>query len=117
MNFTPENLAKVLRGDKTQTRRFTEYKSDVLAVCPGRGKPAVAYVRVIRKWQEPIQDISVEDAVAEGIEWRGVFRNEIIDAFRDLWDSLYGGVMAKQWADNPTVWCYEFELMSERTDE
>lgn len=117
MNFTPDNLVKVLNGTKTQSRRFTDYKSPVLAVCPGRGKRAVAYVRVIRKWQEPLQDISVDDAVAEGIDQGGLFRPEIIKAFRDLWDSIYGGVAGKQWADNPTVFCYEFRLISAQPDE
>ena len=49
MNFTVENAAKVLRGEKTMTcRRTCKYKvGRTYAVCPGRGKKAVGRIEVL----------------------------------------------------------------------
>lgn len=62
---------------------------------------------------ERLQDISAEDAIAEGISISitqgftdiNVFRA----AYRDLWESING---SGSWAANPWVWVVEFRRMS-----
>jgi len=61
---------------------------------------------------ERVQEITIEDAKAEGVKplgqpgdsrrWRGAFRN--------LWDSIYAK-RGYSWDSNPWVWAVEFELI------
>lgn len=130
MNFTPEMLAKVLDGTKTQTRRPVKQgdkkdtierylavsyharwyggediqavirserilwgKGKTYAVCPGRGKKAVARMKITKIRAECPIDISDADARAEGFESR--------EAFWDKLRSLYGtnvNLTAPYWA-------------------
>jgi hypothetical protein len=86
---------------------------------------------VKRVWVERVQDISRDDAIAEGIApfeqspdgrvitWKArdgmaAFRPQI--AFEDLWDSINGKPRTDgtdiSWAANPWVWCIEFERVT-----
>ncbi|MBQ6764028.1 MAG: hypothetical protein IJP45_02460 [Paludibacteraceae bacterium] len=84
-------------------------------------------VRILRKWQERLQDISDEDCMKEGI-MEGNFRNtwdryyyqtwgDVPNAVtfrtpREAFASLIDRVSGKgTWDSNPLVWCYEFELI------
>lgn len=53
---------------------------------------------------ERLQNISEEDAKAEGCEWLGTWRN----GYRILWESLYG---PGSWDSNPWVWVIAFKLL------
>lgn len=62
---------------------------------------------------ERLQDISIEDAIAEGVfqdfdppDGHG-FRSEARNLYRELWDSL--AKLGEKWADNPWVWVIEFK--------
>jgi len=62
---------------------------------------------------EQLQDISDEDALAEGVnvhpDFHGKARDSIyspIQAFRDLWESIHG---PGAWEANPWVWVVEFQ--------
>lgn len=76
------------------------------------------FLRVTSVRVERVQDITEEQARAEGVypicggymadvdsEWRTTAR----EAFRDLWDGL--SKPGARWADNPWVWVIEFERM------
>ena len=76
---------------------------------------------------EKIQDITEEDAKAEGIINEGPKYNWTCDnfttptddgswystgkeAFRELWDSINGKKKGCPWEDNPFCWVYDFEV-------
>lgn len=68
---------------------------------------------------ERLQDISDDDAIAEGIErtgrhWKsyggaGRFYRSPIRSYESLWESINGG---GSWAANPLVWVVEFKRVS-----
>jgi hypothetical protein len=57
---------------------------------------------------ERLQDISNEDAVAEGIGTPLDIRYAALDEFKPLWESING---AGSWAANPWVWVVEFKRL------
>ena len=69
---------------------------------------------------ERLQDISEEDAVAEGIDYptfAGRQPDDLpdvapSDVFAKLWDSIYG-----TWAENPWVWVIEFKPILANVDD
>lgn len=67
--------------------------------------PEITDVRV-----ERVQEINECDIVAEGIPFqidRYVSYEELLDDFRDLWDSING--KTHPWASNPWVWAISFK--------
>jgi len=68
------------------------------------------WLEVTRRRQERLQDITVEDCQAEGIEYKmgtEFYENAYIDAFRKLWDSI-NAKRGYPFAANPNVWVYDF---------
>ena len=65
---------------------------------------------------ERLQDISEEDAKAEGCRiWKGVPGDgemSATQAFVRLWDSINGKKPGRTWRDNPWVWVIEFRRTS-----
>lgn len=101
------------------------------AVVPKRGQPAVKDIRIritgIRK--EALQDISWEDALAEGVQvfdplappfnycvtgvkgnWGSDTFISPISAYRALWNSI-NTAKGIRWEDNPQVWVLAFEVV------
>lgn len=140
MLFTPENAKKVMNGSKWQTRRLanegdsystTQPLNNIFivldsegrkrwqvgqsyAIQPGRGKKSIGH-RVLKSIsRERLQDISEDDAIAEGVE---PFDNPVFGplyrpAFCSLWNEIYGKRPGCSWNDNPLVWVLEFERVS-----
>lgn len=54
---------------------------------------------------ERLQDISEEDAKAEGVEWMHSLL-EPTESFSELWQSING---SESWANNPFVWAITFK--------
>jgi len=81
------------------------------AVQPGRGKKAVGRIRILGIRRERLQEITWQDAVAEGIPQYmklGMPDSlEIYCSFWSLWNSLYR--KPYRWEDNPEIWVLEFE--------
>jgi len=90
---------------------------------PGRWRPSI----FMRRWMsritlritdvrvERLQEISLEDCMAEGIGhlYRYEGPEPALDAdwrFRELWDSI--NAKRAPWADNPWVWVVSFEVTS-----
>ena len=88
--------------------------SDSYRPCPAFLMPvwtALHFARIEEVRCERVQDISPEDAAAEGcVEFQGVqlVGWERIARFFDLWDSIHG---EGAHADNPWVWVYRYALV------
>lgn len=163
MIFLPEHCKAIIEGKKTQTRRLCKsgdnfWRGQVrrtsnrhptigkliwepgreYAVCPGRGKSGIAKFQLLDIRRQRVQDISIEDAEAEGIEINFIHEgsdmyyspaaqkmltenhwqfDEIPDreklqgsygAFAMIWDRLHKNV--NNWLENPWVWALTFEL-------
>ena len=91
------------------------------AVQPGRGKPAAARIRITDIRQERLQDISEDDAQAEGVYFvprmAGYTHRDIfgyyLDAksvYSELWDRI-NKRKGTRWQDNPLVWVISFEAV------
>lgn len=92
---------------ETLTEREKEiYKADYPNLKIPKWKPGIhmpkeacrIFLKVTEVKVESLQDISQEDAKAEG-----VLR---VDLFRDLWKSING---PESWESNPWVWVISFE--------
>ncbi|MGE4778041.1 morphogenetic protein [Yersinia enterocolitica] len=96
-------------------------------VCPAKWVPSIHMPRWASRINllitgfrvERLQDISQEDAQAEGMEltgWRPTYSDPDsggeyetpYDNFAELWTSIYG---EESWQANPWVWVIEFERM------
>jgi uncharacterized protein YhfF len=63
---------------------------------------------------ERLQDISNEDAVAEGIGTPCDMRYAALDAFKPLWESINGH---DSWEANPWVWVIEFKRIPQEATQ
>lgn len=112
MIFRPELVEKILAGEKTETRRLVSDNprspwwvgserltpGRVFAICPGRGKRAVARARIVSTIQEPLNFLTDISARAEG------FKDRV--AFLDYWRELHGKLDLSVW-----VWVVRFSLV------
>lgn len=68
--------------------------------------------RVIDIRAQRVQEISEEDALAEGVDRTNTsLRGYATERFKRLWDSCNGHRPGCAWADNPPVWAYSFERL------
>lgn len=84
-------------------------------------------LRVTNIRAERLQDISEEDARAEGANFHdgdpdeyGMCRRLCVEAkddFRHIWEDLYHKDSPKAWHRNPWVWVYEFDVIRKNVGE
>jgi hypothetical protein len=111
MIFGPQLLPLVLDGSKTQTRRSSDRYSvgHTYAVQPGRGKRAVAQIKVLSTRPERLLDISEQDARAEGF-----FPHPPLYSARDLFMQYWHDVVAEaEFDQTQVVNVIEFELVAD----
>jgi hypothetical protein len=109
--FTPEHVALIQQGRKTQTRRLVKpdekecrYQvGKAPAVQPGRGKPASCRITILAVRRERLGAISEKDAKREG--YRTVYE------FRGIWTQLHGA-----WTPDREVWVITF-VLGDRTEK
>lgn len=65
-------------------------------------------LEVLKVRVERVQDISEEDAQAEGVGYWGC---DTVEHFQDLWDSI-NAKRGYPWSSNPWVWVIEFRTSS-----
>jgi len=155
MIYTPANCQAILEGYKTQTRRPRKEEDWIIsrlvngveiqqignkslkwstwrtyALQPGRGKKGIAHIRFTHFELQELQDITEEDAIAEGIKAlefpslkslyyapgdinanaeTGIYAlpyhvHTAVEAYRIQWDRLYKRQPELQWEQNPKVW-------------
>jgi len=82
--------------------------------CPAIFMPRYACritIKVTRVGVERVQDISVEDCIAEGCTTK-LREQEACDELRDqyhrIWDAINGASGANSWEANPWVWVFTF---------
>lgn len=103
--FRPELVARILAGDKTQTRRLVRpglpcrYRADrTYAVQPGRTKHGVARIRITDVRTERLSEITEDDARREGFA--------SVEGFFAHWDGLHGAAGYTE----VDVWVISFAL-------
>jgi len=105
MIFQPRFVRLIFKGRKTQTRRpvkegetHCRYKKGrTYAVQRGKGKAAVAKIKILSVEMERLGDICYKDARREGFKTR--------DEFKESWKDIYGEYDADQ-----EVWAISFAL-------
>jgi hypothetical protein len=111
MIFRKELAEKVMRGEKTVTRRRMSdnprspwwkercgyEEGQVVAVNPGRGVVNIGRVRLLGVTDVRLGDIAVVDVTREGFSG--------LDSFMDAWSRINGS-----WDPNERVWRLEFEV-------
>jgi hypothetical protein len=117
MNFQPYLAEKVMRGEKTVTRRLVSdnprspwsrercglREGREYAVCPGRGKHAIGRVRIVSIRQERLGRLDTADARREGFAGG----TEFVAAF----EAINGSADPEA-----RVWRVEFEAVSREAD-
>ena len=103
VKLTPGEVRAVLDGTKTQIRLPWGNPGTVgdrlwVKERGYRGKRTRLLLKILKVRQERVQDMTEEDARAEGVESR--------DAFARLWK--------RTWDANPWVFCVEFRLLKRR---
>lgn len=102
------------------------YRADVSDAIPDRfWRPSIHMPRwasritleVVSVRVERLQDISIDDAIAEGV-FQGFdppdghgFRSEARTLYREFWESING--KKHPWKSNPWVWVIEFKVVSQ----
>ena len=70
------------------------------------------WLKVVNVRVERLQEISEQDAIAEGVETLGLYPGYSVSSrgkFEGLWNHING---AESWDANPWVWVVEFEVLS-----
>jgi hypothetical protein len=97
-----------------------EYKAD--GKTKGTWRPSIhmprsaarIYLKVSNVRAERLQNITIDDAIAEGVQDLHVYSDDgLISTYKRLWDSLNGMRIGYAWDDNPWVWVYEFERVAQ----
>lgn len=114
--------------DAAEEASFIVYRADDARPNPQRWRPSIHMprwasrltLRITDVRVQRVQEISEEDAAAEGVERThagGPWGEEsLIESFSALWDSIY----AKRgygWDANPWVWALTFEIIHANVDD
>jgi hypothetical protein len=98
-------LSKIVRGEKTQTRRLHRKTWQVGKAYPvqtnWRGKPE-AHIPVTRKFQQRLGDITLTEVRKEGFER--------LEDFKNAWIGINC-----RWDPGCVVWAYEFQALQVET--
>lgn len=126
--YVRETWAENILNDKFIYKADEQQGDEIIR---GKWKPSIhmpkkaarIFLEVTDVRCERLQDISEEDAIAEGIEHigpfgeykgsphpdvKGIYRayGQANRAFQDIWSDIFG---KQSWDDNPFVWVYEFK--------
>lgn len=99
--FKREQLDKILRGEKTATRRYNDsFEVDVdYAARASLNEKACVRVLITAKYKQQLGAMTLKDARKEGCR--------SLEAFKKTWTSCYHSWKPESW-----VWVYEFRVFS-----
>lgn len=110
-----DNYTKGIYNDQMKRMRYQVGKT--YAVQPGRGAKSIGRIRVINLRIENLMDISIPDAMAEGILPEGVkvaqYPTTWLMGFIKTWMRLYPTGDKFSWENNPKVVVIEFERIAD----
>jgi hypothetical protein len=109
----PEYLYRA-NYDDNQLQTFAELFGASYTWRPSIHMPREAarlFLRVTDVRAERLQEMSEEDAIAEGFPDLGVDADSPLERYSALWDKLYvtRTTLCNAWQNNPWVWVYTFE--------
>jgi len=122
-----EGFTKSVSG-KIFTYR-ADYPDGAKPICHLKWKPSIHMPRIINRITleiknirvERLQDISEEDAEAEGVKWFNSGGVECpgmpktpLEAFKQIWSEING---SESWNENPWLWTIQFETHLCNIDE
>ena len=99
MLFKEKHIKKIVRGEKTMTRRTHKLTLKVGKIYSIRSRyfeKSKEYIKITRKFQQRLGDITLEDIRKEGYE--------TLEGFKCAWIEING-----KWNPDQLVWVYEFE--------
>ena len=99
MLFKEKHLKKIVRGEKTMTRRTHKRTLKVGKIYSIRSRyfeKSKEHIKITRKFRQRLGDITLEDVRKEGYETH--------DDFKRAWIEIEG-----KWDPDQLVWAYEFE--------
>jgi len=108
--FKREMAEKILKGEKTQTRRIHKRPLKIGKVYVVRTNwltpknKAPCKILITRRFRQKLGEISPEDVKKEGYS--------SLEEFRREWEKIHG-----EWNPNQIVWVYEFKLASPKTSK
>jgi len=106
--FKPEHVEPILRGDKTQTRRFWKVpRVKVGGTYQARTRlfdksSTFARIWVIDLWRERLKDITLPEVHKEGYE----YLRDFLEAIAKINHKTVGPELLNSW-----VWVIEFEVI------
>jgi hypothetical protein len=104
MLFKEKHIKKIMRGEKTMTRRTHKRTFKVGGVYGIRSwylKRPKHYVKITSRFQQRLGDMTFEDVRKEGYE--------TFEDFKRAWIEING-----EWGSDQLVWVYEFEVTDSR---
>jgi hypothetical protein len=113
--ISTNNYGKGIYNDQMNRMRYQRGKT--YAVQPARGTKSIGRILVTDIRLEPLQDISIHDAIAEGILPEGIkdpeYPTTYLMGFIKTWMRLYPTGSEFSWENNPKVVVLEFERVME----
>ena len=121
-SFHDEDGAFNYGDERVKPYHFAVWSEDLFSGAEGRWRPSIHMPRWASRITleitdvrvERLQDISNEDAVAEGIGTPCDMRYAALDAFKPLWESINGH---DSWEANPWVWVIEFKRIPQEATQ
>ncbi|HLA81116.1 MAG TPA: hypothetical protein VJP78_05710 [Thermoleophilia bacterium] len=98
-------------GTKTDGSRggsSATYRQPTYAIQHGRGKAALGRIRIVAIRKEQLQDMTLEDAIAEGVSPNNPKNS--LKWFPFIWNAI-NNRRGMRWEDNPAVWVLTIERL------
>jgi len=105
--FKRKHLRKILRGEKTQTRRIHKHTwklGKIYGIRTSWFRKSEGYIKIIRKFRQKLGDISLEDIKKEGYS--------SLEEFRRAWEEING---LGSWDPDLIVTVYEFAYVEKKS--